>query len=273
MSPETTKAVILARGLGTRMRKQDGTAALDTEQETIAASGIKAMIPIGRPFLDYMLARLADAGYRQVCLVIGPEHQVVRDYYTRTAVPTRLDVSFAVQEQPLGTANAVLAARSFAGPDHVLVLNSDNYYPLDACRALRSLGTAGVAVFSRDAMIDGGNVPPERVRQFAVVDIDGAGYLERIIEKPDEATLAAMGQHVYVSMNCWMFPPAIFTACERIGRSARGEFELTDAVQFSMSNLGVRFRVLTFDELVLDLSSRGDIAEVASRLKGVDVRL
>ena len=41
------------------------------------------MIPIGRPFLDYVLSGLADAGYRRVCLVVGPEHQAVRDYYRR----------------------------------------------------------------------------------------------------------------------------------------------------------------------------------------------
>jgi dTDP-glucose pyrophosphorylase len=273
MSPDTVKAVILARGLGTRMRRQDESAALDSQQAAVAFSGVKAMIPIGRPFLDYALTRLADAGYRQVCLVIGPEHQVVRDYYTRTAVPTRLDVSFAVQEQPLGTANAVAAAGRFSAGDPVLVLNSDNYYPLEACRALRVLGGPGVAVFSRDAMINDGNVPPDRVRQFAVVRIDGEGYLERIIEKPDEATLASMGSHVYVSMNCWMFTPAIFTACASIGRSPRGEYELTDAVQFAMASLGERFRVLTFDAPVLDLSSRGDIAAVAERLKGADVRI
>ena len=230
------------------------------------------MIPIGRPFLDYVLSQLADAGYRRVCLVIGPEHQVVRDYYTVTSVPTRVEVSFAVQEQPLGTANAVAAAEAFAAGDYVLVLNSDNYYPVDACLALRLLGGSGVAVFGRDAMIRNGNVPADRVRQFAVVRVDREGNLERIVEKPDEATLASMGSNVPVSMNCWMFGPAIFTACARIGRSPRGEFELTDAVQYAIASLGERFRVLSFDAPVLDLSSRSDIAAVAERLKGVDVR-
>ena len=39
------------------------------------------MIPIGRPFMDYALSGLADAGYAEACLVIGPEHQIVRNYY------------------------------------------------------------------------------------------------------------------------------------------------------------------------------------------------
>ena len=72
-----TKAVILARGLGTRMRRDEGVG-LDREQSRAAAEGAKGMIPFGRPFLDYVLSSLADAGFREVCLVIGPEHRAIR---------------------------------------------------------------------------------------------------------------------------------------------------------------------------------------------------
>ena len=56
------KAVILARGLGTRMRKCDAAAQLDARQSAAADAGMKGMIPIRRPFLDYILSALADAG-------------------------------------------------------------------------------------------------------------------------------------------------------------------------------------------------------------------
>ena len=78
--------MILARGLGSRMRREDG-AALDPAQASVADTGVKAMIPIGRPFLDYVLSGLADAGCDAVCLVIGPEHGVVRDYYRGRRAP------------------------------------------------------------------------------------------------------------------------------------------------------------------------------------------
>ena len=71
------KAVVMARGLGTRMRKADVAAPLDRHQAEIANAGVKAMIPIGRPFLDYVLSGLADAGYSDACVVIGPEHGIV----------------------------------------------------------------------------------------------------------------------------------------------------------------------------------------------------
>ena len=95
------KAVILARGLGTRMRADDSSAELTSEQSEMAAQGIKALVPIDRPFLDYVMSGLADAGYRHVCLVIGPEHGVVRDYYGSVECQ-RIQIHFAEQEQPRG---------------------------------------------------------------------------------------------------------------------------------------------------------------------------
>jgi glucose-1-phosphate thymidylyltransferase len=271
---ELIKAVILARGLGKRMRRSNGSAQrLDSLQTRMADVGLKAMIPVGRPFLDYVLSGLADAGCREVCLVIGPEHEVVREYYTRTCVPKRLQLSFAIQEQALGTADAVAAAESFAAGEHFLVLNSDNYYPIEACRALRLLGQPALAAFEGQSLVRDGNVSAERVRQFAVVTACFDGTLDRVIEKPDEATLQALGPEVYVSMNCWSFGPSIFQACAAIKPSPRGELELTDAVQYAITKLGEHFRVLTFHEGVLDLSSRADIAAVAGRLRGIEVRL
>ena len=50
---------------------------------------MKAFIPIGRPFLDYILSALADAGLTRLCIVIGPEHDVVRRYYASEVTLTR----------------------------------------------------------------------------------------------------------------------------------------------------------------------------------------
>ena len=77
----TFRAVILARGLGTRMRQAEGGATLAGEQAVAADAGLKAMIPIGRPFIDYILSALADAGIEEACLVIGPEHASVRLHF------------------------------------------------------------------------------------------------------------------------------------------------------------------------------------------------
>lgn len=267
-----SKAVVLARGLGTRMRQRDDGAVHDPMQARVADSGLKAMIPIGRPFLDYVLSALADAGIAEVCLVIGPEHTVVRAHYERLQ-PSRLAISFAEQVEPRGTADAVVAARAFAGDDPFLVLNGDNYYPVDALATMTTCGTPALAAFHREALVGGGDIDAERVRHFALLRISADGVLDDIVEKPDEATSAAFGDDVFVSMNLWAFDRDIFEACRRVAPSPRGELELPQAVRLAMSTMGMRVRAVPIRLPVLDLSRRADIARVAARLAGVAVRL
>jgi glucose-1-phosphate thymidylyltransferase len=266
------KAVILARGLGTRMRRQEEGVELSAEQQAAANSGQKAMIRFGRPFLDYVLADLADAGYRRVCLVIGPEHKEIRDYYSSLKTD-RLCIDFAIQKEPRGTSDAVAAVEEFAGDDHFLVINSDNLYPLEALKAIRELPGAGLALFEQESLVAGGNFTRERVSRFAIGKLSGQGLLERVIEKPDEATLAALPRPVFLSMNCWRFGPSIFTGCKNIKLSPRGEYELTDSVQYTIDVLGEKMYAAKIFAPVLDLTSRSDIAAMAERLEGKEVHL
>ncbi len=268
MTGRARKAVVLARGLGKRMRQSDDTARLDPTQEVAASTGLKAMIDFGRPFLDYVLSSLADAGLEQVCLVIGPEHGAVRDYYTRTAPPRRLRLSFAVQVEPRGTADAVLAAEEFADGEDFLAINSDNLYPVSALADLAGLSEPGVALFEREALVAGSNIPAERIASFALCSVSMDGYLEAILEKPDADAVAAFGPQALVSMNCWRFSPGIFPACRRVPLSERKELELPMAVRGAMA-AGERFRVVRCRAGVLDLSRRADVAAVAERLRGV----
>jgi dTDP-glucose pyrophosphorylase len=264
-----SKAVIMARGLGTRMRKADESAALSKDQMNAAGMGVKAMIPIDRPFLDYVISGLADAGYSEVCLVIGPEHQLIRDYYSVQSPPQRVRISFAIQEKPLGTADAVLAAKEFTRNELFLVLNSDNYYPVETLRSLRNLQGSGIALFDRESLISMSNMPKDRVLKFAVAKMSKERQLIRIYEKPSEETIHELGHPIFISMNSWLFSPVIYRACLSIHPSARGELELTDAVQYAMDSLREKFTALTFKAPVLDMSSRSDIAIVAEKLRGV----
>ncbi|MCR4410805.1 MAG: sugar phosphate nucleotidyltransferase [Thermoguttaceae bacterium] len=266
------KAVILARGLGTRMRRAEAGVALDPRQQAMADAGVKAMMPIDRPFLDYVLSALADAGYRRVCLVVAPEHDVIRRYYEGLR-PRRIAIDYAVQREPKGTADAVAAAEEFAAGDPFLVINADNYYPIEALARLRGLAGCGTALFEQEAMFAGSNIAPERIRQFAVGQIDGSSLLQRIVEKPDEAALAALPRPLWISMNCWRFGPAIFEACRSIRPSKRGEYELPDAVQHLIDVVREPFHVITVRAPVLDLTCRKDVATIAPKLAGVRVDL
>lgn len=267
------KVVVLARGLGTRMRRDEPGAVLSAAQEQVADSGVKAMVPIDRPFLDYVLTAVADAGFTQVCLVIGPEHDELRRYYGEQVERERLHFEFAVQEEPLGTADAVLAARDFAAGDAFLMINSDNLYPEEALRPLRALAGPGLALFERDALIAGSNIPAERIERFAVVEADEEGCLRRVLEKPSPAQMAALPEPIGVSMNCWRFDERIFAAAAAIEPSERGELEITTAVQYAIDHLDTRFHIVPVRAAVLDLTSRADIESVSQRLRGQGTRL
>ena len=268
----TTTAVILARGLGSRMRRESPSApvALSAEQEAAADVGAKGMMPLsGRPFLDYVISALADAGITDVVLVIGPEHDAIREYYSTTAVPSRVTVRFAIQAEPRGTADAVRSARDAVGDASFLSLNSDNYYPSAAYSALIGLGGGGLVAFDADTLVRDGGIEAERVLRYALLDTDDDGWLREIREKPAADDSLARRAERWVSMNLWSFTPVIFEACARITPSPRGELELADAVMLSMRELGARYRVVPMRAGVLDLSSRADVAFVASRLARV----
>lgn len=263
-------AVIMARGLGTRMRAATEAAALNENQATMAARGMKGMIDVGRPFLDHVISAVADAGVEEICLVIGPEHTEIRDYYTNIA-KQRTRIGFVVQADPRGTGDAVLAVEDAVGSDPFFVLNSDNYYPTAALAALRTLPGCGLIGFE-PASLAKGNIPAERVRGFALLDTDDAGLLRTIVEKPDQQTIDALGPDAGVSMNCYRFTDAIFPFLHALTPSARGEYELTDAVRAAAA-AGVPFSVIRSSEPVLDLSTRSDVAGVDAALRGRPVSL
>lgn len=268
-------AVIMARGLGTRMRRADTAATLDADQAAVADTGAKGMIPIGRPFLEYLLSALADAGITRVVLVVAPGADPIRHHFTAVAPPYRVQVEFAEQPEPIGTADAVVRAAAVVGHEPFLVLNADNYYPVAAYAALAAETSAGVAAFDRDALVREGNIDAERVRAYAVLDIitdaqsaTSKTQLRGIVEKPGESLDLDSPAARWVGMNLWAVTPAIVDACRRVPRSRRGEFELPEAVGLALSE-GVEVRAVCMTAQVLDLSQRSDIATVARHLRDV----
>lgn len=290
------------------MRREAPRVQLEPEQERMAARGLKGLIPIhGRAYLDYVIGAAADAGFDDVCLVVGPGRDPIVDHYTSVA-SHRVRLHFAVQPEPLGTAHALLAAESFAAGEPVIVINSDNYYPAPVLAALRTCDGNAIAGFRADTLTSRGNIPATRVAAYALAFANADGELERIIEKPGstpppsetteggerpaDRTLPLSGARVgggclaepippeaspdpdaWVSMTCWRFGPRIFDACRSVDRSVRGELELVDAVSHAIDVLGERFTIIPVDEPVIDLSCREDIDSVSRWLRGHEVRL
>lgn len=245
------------------MRASARRSELTAEQARFADVGIKTLIPItgGKAMLELIVENLTAAGFDDVCLVIGPEHDAIREFCAQR----RLGVKFTVQREPLGTADAVLAAEPFVTSDELfLVVNSDNLYPVEGLRLLRETGRPAMLAFDRAALIDKSNIAEDRIAKFAIAEVDDQGFLRRIVEKPE-----SVGRNALVSMNAWLFSPAIFEACRAIAPSERREYEITSAVQYAIDELGEEFVALRTDAGVLDLSSRDDIAGVVGFFENI----
>src|SRR6187397_2016014 len=139
------------------MQARDGAAALTPEQQRAADAGLKAMMPInGHAFLAYVLSAIADAGYRDVALVVAPDHDVMRRHFDGTP-PTRVRLSYIVQPDARGTADAVLQVRPWAGHDPFVVMYADNLYPVTALRDLAALDGPGFPAFDADDLVSTSN--------------------------------------------------------------------------------------------------------------------
>ena len=189
-------------------------------------------------------------------------------------------VDFVVQEEAHRHCerDSVSAALDWRG-NPFLAMNADNLYPTGALRDLATLPEPGFPAFDADDLVRSSNIPADRVRAFALVEIDDDGYLTRIVEKPADDLppeggnykthpVASAFRRNLVSMNCWRFDERIFDACRDVPRSARGEFELPEAVGLA-ARRGVRFKAVPARGPVLDLSRRADAADVAQRLAAV----
>ena len=267
------KAVILARGLGKRMRRADPSApGLTGQARSLAQRGLKSLIPLrGRPFLDYVVGSLLEAGLGRLCLVVAPDGDQFMDYASRAGERTGAEITWAVQSRPLGTADAVLAAERFVGDDPFVMVNADNLYPAGALRRLAQVSErcCCAAAFERDELLRTSNFSRRRVGAFAVLVAGEDGRLEEIVEKPAEPQRYVRAGRLLVSMNLYRFTREVFDACRQVQpHPVRGELELTAAVCLMLRAGSVPFRVIEVGGPVLDLTSRADLRSLERLLEG-----
>jgi glucose-1-phosphate thymidylyltransferase len=208
---EPLKGLILSGGKGTRLRPITHTSA-------------KQLVPVAnKPVLFYGIEAMAAAGIEDVGIIIapetGPEIQEAAGDGSRFGVR----ITYVVQDEPLGLAHAVLTAEPFLGASPFVMYLGDNL--------LQGGISELVGAFREhepDALILLTPVPdPENygVAELAGPGDEQEGRVVRLVEKPSEPAtdLALVG--------VYMFTAQIHEAARAIEPSARGELEITDAIQ------------------------------------------
>jgi glucose-1-phosphate thymidylyltransferase len=208
---EPLKGLILSGGKGTRLRPITHTSA-------------KQLVPVAnKPVLFYGIEAMAEAGIEQVGIVIAPDTGSEIEAAAGDGSRFGVQITYVPQEQPLGLAHAMLTAEPFLGSSPFVMYLGDN---------LLQGGIADlVAAFREhepDALILLTPVPdPEHygVAELADAAPGKTGRVVRLMEKPPAPAtdLALVG--------VYMFTAQVHAAARAIKPSARGELEITDAIQ------------------------------------------
>lgn len=203
---EQLKGLILSGGKGTRL-------------QPITFTSAKQLVPVAnRPVLFYGIDAMASAGIKEIGIIIAPETGDEIREMVGSGEQFGVNVTFIEQDEPAGLAHAVLTAEEFLGSDPFVMYLGDNLLQggiSDLVEAFRSS--------SPDALIL--LTPVSDPENYGVAELDG----DRVIslqEKPPEpkTDLALVG--------VYMFTAGIHDAARAIEPSARGELEITDAIQY-----------------------------------------
>jgi glucose-1-phosphate thymidylyltransferase len=231
------KGLILSGGRGTRLRPLTYTSA-------------KQLVPIAnKPVLFYGIEALADAGIRDIGIVVGDTQSEIRAAVgdgSRWGVR----VTYIEQDAPRGLAHAVKISQGFIGTDPFVMYLGDNL--------LNKGITQFVQEFTRDrpsAQILLAKVPDPQM--FGVAELR-EGRVVRLVEKPKEyiGDLALVG--------VYLFGPEVFESVGRIRPSFRNELEITDAIQ-DLIDHGLTVRPQIVDGWWKDTGKLEDMLE-ANRL-------
>ncbi len=200
------KGLILSGGKGTRLYPLTYTRA-------------KQLIPVAnKPVLVRVIEAIREAGVREIGIVVGHTAPEIRSALGDGA---QWDVSltYIQQDSPDGLAHAVKISREFLRDDPFVMFLGDNVIQGGISQLIRDFASSDwhSQIVLKEV---------ENPSAYGVAKLRADGSIEQLIEKPADppSNLALVG--------IYMFDRHVFEAVEKIKPSARGEYEITDAIQW-----------------------------------------
>lgn len=231
------KGIVLAGGRATRLRPL-----------TLVTS--KQLLPIyDRPMVYYPIQTLVKAGIKDILVIIAPDYSGHFLNLLGDGKELGANISYAVQKEPRGLADAFIVGANFIDNDDVTMILGDNIFDPDFAPDLKSF-KGGATIYAK--RVD----DPER---FGVVEFDKDMRALSIEEKPEKpkSNFAVVGLYTYDNR--------IVDYAKNLKPSARGEIEITDLNNIYLQNGEMKVEV--FDSLWEDAGTFDSLLRVSNTME------
>lgn len=242
------KGIVLAGGSGTRLYP-------------ITKGISKQLLPVyDKPMIYYPLATLMQAGIQDVLVISTPEDMHHFENLLGDGSNFGISISYKVQPNPDGLAQAFLLAEEFLdGSAVALVLGDNIFYGHDLMNTLKNASAEKI----------GGTVFGYHVSNpssYGVVEFDDKGYAISIEEKP------VVPKSNYAVPGLYFFDSRVVEFAKKVKPSARGELEITDVIEQYLNAGELEVKIMGRGTAWLDTGTHDDLLAAANFISTIEKR-